>query len=256
MKRPREGEEAASADPVEKFQESKPPHAEQGSSNQHQTTHPAASSEKESVKEERPKKKLRHRKKLESTTNDIKQGNEPSKKEKRANKFAHEKEKRRLRRIAKVQHNKICFKCRKKGHEVANCPSVQSGSEAGICFRCGSDQHPLNACPKPNNPQNPYPFATCYVCKETGHISAQCPSNAKGVYVKGGGCRYCASVRHRAKDCDAKKKNKGGLPEEENVAVVEEGQGGDDLGDDPVYTAPAAQKSKEDKKPRKRTVKF
>lgn len=51
------------------------------------------------------------------------------------------------------------------------------------------------------DPENPTPFATCFVCLGTGHLSAACPKNPRGVYVNGGACKICHSVAHRAKDC-------------------------------------------------------
>lgn len=39
-------------------------------------------------------------------------------------------------------------------------------------------------------------------------MSAACPQNAKGVYVNGGRCVICSSVRHRANDCPEEKKKK------------------------------------------------
>lgn len=48
---------------------------------------------------------------------------------------------------------------------------------------------------------NPTPYATCFVCLGTGHLSAACPQNPRGVYVNGGSCKVCGSVAHRAKDC-------------------------------------------------------
>ena len=34
-------------------------------------------------------------------------------------------------------------------------------------------------------------FASCFVCGEKGHISRECPQNAKGIYIKGGCCKLC-----------------------------------------------------------------
>lgn len=31
-----------------------------------------------------------------------------------------------------------------------------------------------------------YNFATCFICKEQGHIAKQCPDNQRGLYPKGG----------------------------------------------------------------------
>lgn len=67
--------------------------------------------------------------------------------------------------------------------------------------RCNSDKHSLSRCPKPVNKADPTPFATCFVCLGTGHLSGACPQNPRGVYVNGGACKVCGSVKHRANDC-------------------------------------------------------
>lgn len=66
----------------------------------------------------------------------------------------------------------------------------------------------MSNCPKSANPSNPTPYATCFICLGQGHLSAACPQNAKGVYVNGGRCVLCSSVRHRATDCPEEKKKK------------------------------------------------
>jgi zinc finger CCHC domain-containing protein 9 len=74
--------------------------------------------------------------------------------------------------------------------------------------RCNSNQHSLSHCPQRADPKNPTPYATCFICLASGHISAVCPSNTKGVYVKGGSCKVCGSVQHRANDCPDDKREK------------------------------------------------
>ena len=54
-----------------------------------------------------------------------------------------------------------------------------------------------------------YPYATCFVCKEMGHISRDCLSNDNGLYPNGGCCLECGSVRHFRKDCPEKQKKQG-----------------------------------------------
>jgi hypothetical protein len=66
----------------------------------------------------------------------------------------------------------------------------------------------LGNCPQKADFANPTPYATCFICLATGHLSALCPSNTKGVYVKGGSCKVCGSVQHRANDCPDDKREK------------------------------------------------
>nr|VDD17367.1 unnamed protein product [Brassica rapa] len=47
-------------------------------------------------------------------------------------------------------------------------------------------------------------FASCFICKEHGHISKNCPQNKHGVYPMGGCCKVCGSVAHLVKDCPDK----------------------------------------------------
>lgn len=139
----------------------------------------------------------------------------------------------------KERHVK-CYFCRKTGHSVANCKarmnseSNNEGNAAGtgICFRCGSKEHNLKNCPVKVKPgDTSLPFASCYVCKQQGHLSSQCPQNERGLYPNGGCCKYCGSVRHLARDCNpANKKEKDTV----EIGVVEENQGADD---DDVFIA-------------------
>lgn len=86
--------------------------------------------------------------------------------------------------------------------------SCNSPCRIKLTPRCNSDRHSLSRCPKPVDPSNPTPFATCFVCLGTGHLSGACPQNPRGVYVNGGACKVCGSVKHRANDCPDDKRPK------------------------------------------------
>lgn len=74
--------------------------------------------------------------------------------------------------------------------------------------RCNSTAHSLSQCYKSADPSNPTPYATCFICNEKGHLSSQCPTNDKGVYIHGGKCNVCGSVRHLIKDCPTLKERR------------------------------------------------
>lgn len=74
-----------------------------------------------------------------------------------------------------------------------------------ICYNCGSHTHALRTCKAPRHPDGKLPFASCFICKGTGHISKDCKENPNGLYPKGGGCLICTSKFHFAKDCPDKK---------------------------------------------------
>ncbi|CAG8447567.1 10768_t:CDS:2 [Acaulospora colombiana] len=143
-------------------------------------------------------------------------------------------EKRRLRRIRMRQNKTVCFGCRKIGHSVINCPSAKEKG-VGVCYNCGSPEHTTKDCKKSIkqgdsltsqhygnqhangflhvndilNLGDKYQYAKCFVCNEQGHLSGKCPQNDKGLYPKGGGCRFCGKVDHLAKDCTLKKEDVG-----------------------------------------------
>ena len=147
----------------------------------------------------------------------------------------------------KYNANKICFNCRRKGHTVAECPNVLSYQSNGnnqqgfkkyntICYKCGSNEHSLKNCPKlsPEEKQMSkqgrmdyhrmvLPFATCFICKEKGHLSSQCKQNENGVYVKGGCCKRCGSKTHLFVNCPiVKKENEKVEDDEKSAGDVEE----------------------------------
>ncbi|KAF7216667.1 zinc finger CCHC domain-containing protein 9 [Nothobranchius furzeri] len=118
------------------------------------------------------------------------------------------KDKRREDRRVKRQKDKtnkmLCFNCRKPGHGLANCPEADRDHEMGrgICYRCGSTEHEIQKCKAKVDPaMGEFPYAKCFICSQTGHLSRSCPDNPKGLYAQGGCCRVCGSVEHFQKDC-------------------------------------------------------
>ncbi|CAJ0607934.1 unnamed protein product [Cylicocyclus nassatus] len=134
-------------------------------------------------------------------------------------------EKRRVERQVSKQTGRACFHCRQRGHVLAECPNRgddnQVGNVAithgdGICFKCGSTEHSVHKCPRKNI--KGFPYATCFVCGQQGHLSRDCEKNANGIYPDGGGCNVCGSTKHLKRDCPelaAQKQKK----EEKNVTI-------------------------------------
>ncbi|EGT31924.1 hypothetical protein CAEBREN_06592 [Caenorhabditis brenneri] len=109
---------------------------------------------------------------------------------------------RETRRVGR-QEQKItgsaCFHCREPGHRLADCPKRNSSHSDGVCFKCGSMEHSIHECKKKG--VKGFPFATCFVCKQVGHISRDCHQNLNGVYPDGGACNVCGAVGHLKRDC-------------------------------------------------------
>lgn len=106
-------------------------------------------------------------------------------------------------KIEKVKkQNMRCFNCRKKGHTVAECTKKEKENTT-LCYNCGATDHNIYGCSKKVDLKS-LPFAECFICKEKGHISANCPTSEKGIYVRGGSCFICKGVDHLAKNCPQK----------------------------------------------------
>jgi len=130
----------------------------------------------------------------------------------------------------------VCFKCRKVGHILSDCPlndskksstnektfsvnhkKAKMDQEASICYKCGSTHHSLKDCPDLSHAEKAsgrldysklqLPFATCFICNQMGHLSSQCPQNQKGIYIKGGECRQCGAKDHLFIHCPLRKKD-------------------------------------------------
>lgn len=105
----------------------------------------------------------------------------------------------------------ICLNCRKRGHFVKDCPrlkgrpveSEQPVQEKGgvFCYNCGSYGHALRHCTMERDPNGYLPYASCFICKQEGHLARSCPNNSHGLYPKGGCCHICGKIDHLARDC-------------------------------------------------------
>ncbi|XP_050348226.1 GATA zinc finger domain-containing protein 4-like [Nymphalis io] len=113
-------------------------------------------------------------------------------------------ERRRAEKALARVKREVCYNCRKGGHNLSDCPDLKSNipgvdSAEGVCFKCGSTEHRQFECKVQRDKE--FRFATCFICKESGHIARQCPDNPKGLYPNGGCCKLCGDVTHMRKDC-------------------------------------------------------
>ena len=51
-------------------------------------------------------------------------------------------------------------------------------------FQCGSSEHTSRDCESRLKGADAFAFATCFICRETGHLAKACPDNPKGIYPK------------------------------------------------------------------------
>ncbi|KPJ18659.1 Zinc finger CCHC domain-containing protein 9 [Papilio machaon] len=120
-------------------------------------------------------------------------------------------ERRRAEKALARIKREVCYNCRKGGHNLSDCPELKSkipgvDSAEGVCFKCGSTEHRQFECKVQRDKE--FRFATCFICKEAGHIARQCPDNPKGLYPNGGCCKLCGDVTHLKKDCPTMKDQK------------------------------------------------
>ncbi|KAG0279211.1 hypothetical protein BGZ95_001944 [Linnemannia exigua] len=155
-------------------------------------------------------------------------------------------ERRRLRRQKERGNASVCFACRKTGHSAKNC---KESTGVGMCYSCGSLEHTTKDCKKLSKDGNKFKFATCFVCKEQGHLAGACPKNEKGLYPKGGSCRFCNKVDHLARDCTLTKEEVGTV----TLGKIDLVQGADD--DDFHIFVDEKRKLTEEQKTIKRMVK-
>ena len=141
--------------------------------------------------------------------------------------------------LSQKKKHSYCIICKEKGHYAETCRQTKAKThlkelEKHICFNCGKDDHSIHTCPEPRGKN--LPFATCFFCKERGHLSRDCPKNEQGIYHKGGSCFECGSVRHLAKECPVRWGNNvkelDSVPKDKKHTKINEPQEGDDYAED------------------------
>lgn len=149
---------------------------------------------------------------------------------------------RRDKRVARTREKDlICYRCRKKGHSAESCTADGAAKETKkkggmICYKCGSTEHRIQQCAKIKpflkgksdtkidfGKLGDLPFANCYICNESGHLSGFCPKNTKGgVFPDGGVCRECGESGHFAKECPTKGKRDDESVQSEKSVTIEQ----------------------------------
>lgn len=115
-------------------------------------------------------------------------------------------ERRRAEKNLANSKKNVCYQCRQPGHILADCPQGGGGKNKKDrnCFKCGSKDHSSKECQSKLKGADAYRFAKCFVCGQDGHLAKSCPDNPRGLYPKGGGCRFCGSVEHLKSECPRK----------------------------------------------------
>lgn len=222
----------------------------------------AAKNEKELTERQKLRLAVKEKKALPKLTN-----------EDRKRKFQKDLDSEREKESAKFT---ICLGCRKRGHFLKDCPKaalveVNVKESVVICFNCGSGDHSLKNCTKKRSVDGSLPFATCFICKQMGHISKDCKQNANGLYVNGGCCHICLKKTHLVKDCPERSeedkaaflKHKQTKEEEHQLGVkvkgllvTREGMHGDEMDFDHEVTQSGASGDEEDDdRPKNKKVK-
>ena len=63
-------------------------------------------------------------------------------------------------------------------------PIIRITLDGFIFFQCGSSEHTSRDCESRLKGADAFAFATCFICRETGHLAKACPDNPKGIYPK------------------------------------------------------------------------
>ena len=217
-----------------------------------------------------------------------KQNRQKMTKEERRAKYTQKARDKRSRQIdRKRNQGLVCFRCRKKGHTVSECTSLEEGvgtnaedvtsyatiGREKICYKCGSIDHPLKSCPKLTFAEKnsggknrmdyfkiELPFATCFICNRKGHLSSQCEQNKNGIYVKGGSCKECGGKDHLFLNCpkrrNARDKGEEGGGNGEEGGNIEQFLEQGDYGGECLVISKESNLEKKTKKISRKVVKF